>query len=49
VLDVDPNRETFSRHGFHINGLGKETTSKQIAVCIKKALQKSEEKPISIC
>ena len=45
VLEINSNRELFTRHGLHLNGLGKQRISKQIAAQISTILVEKAEGP----
>jgi hypothetical protein len=40
VLEIDNNRLLFTKHGLHLNGLGEELLSNQLALHIDSALKK---------
>jgi hypothetical protein len=46
VIEVDPNRDLFTRHGLHINSKGKEQMAKKIVKAIKVMLNKKKSDPI---
>lgn len=47
-IDVDQNRQYFTKQGLHLNGLGKEIICKQIATIIDKLFPTERVLPICI-
>jgi lysophospholipase L1-like esterase len=35
ILEIDPNRDLFTRHGLHLNSKGKDQIAEKIAQTIK--------------
>ena len=48
VLDINPNRELFTKHGLHLNGRGKEMIAKQIVAQLPNILGRKDEGVISL-
>ena len=48
IINIDQNREYFTKHELHLNSLGKEVICKQIATIIDKLLQSEKVLPICI-
>ena len=49
MVKVELDRKFFTRHGLHMNNLGKERIALKIANAITTILQKQTEDPISLC
>jgi lysophospholipase L1-like esterase len=39
IVEVDPQRELYTRHGLHMNQTGKELMAKKIVQTVKSMLQ----------
>jgi hypothetical protein len=48
VVKLDLTRQCFTRHGLHLNALGKEIVCNQIASCVKQTLEQNVTKTISL-
>jgi hypothetical protein len=48
ILDVDISRGHFTRHGLHMNGMGKEKMARKISEVVKKMVTRKEETPITL-
>jgi hypothetical protein len=48
TLEIDQDREYFSKHGQHLNGQGKENICRQLATIIGENFQRSDVTPISL-
>jgi lysophospholipase L1-like esterase len=48
ILEVDSNREYFTSHGLHLNGLGKEAIYNHIVLTMEKILHFKVDEPISM-
>jgi hypothetical protein len=48
VVKVDPKREFFTKHGLHMNTVGKENTASEIANVVTTTSQKQIEEPIRL-
>ena len=48
VIEVDPNRNLFTRHGLHMNWKGKEQMARIIARTIKNVLTNDKRNPIKM-
>ena len=48
VIEVDPDRHLFTRHGLHMNLKGKEQMAKKIARTIKNMLTEGKRDPIEM-
>jgi hypothetical protein len=48
VVKIDLDRELFTKHGLHMNNLGKERIMKHTATMVLAVLQKKTQEPISI-
>jgi hypothetical protein len=48
VLETECNRQYYTKHGLHLNGLGKEVLTKQIAAVTENLFQLKERSPISL-
>jgi hypothetical protein len=48
ILDVDINREYYTRHGLHMNISGREKMAKKISEAVSKIVTKKKEKPITL-
>jgi hypothetical protein len=46
IVEVDPQRELYTRHDLHMNQNGKEQMAKKIALTVKSMLQKKKVDPI---
>jgi hypothetical protein len=42
IVEVDPQRELYTRHGLHMNQNGKEQMAKKIVLTIKSMLHKKK-------
>jgi hypothetical protein len=47
-VDVDPNRDLFTKHGLHLNGLGRDVIAKQLVCQIYDRLFKVAPTPIGL-
>jgi hypothetical protein len=48
ILDVDTSQGHFTRHGLHMNGMGKEKMARKISEVVKKMVTRKEETPITL-
>jgi hypothetical protein len=48
VVKVDHDRKFFTRHGLHMNNLGKERIALKIASAVTTILRNETEEPISL-
>jgi hypothetical protein len=48
ILEVDCNRDSFTRHGLHLNGIGKEMIAKELVAHTRTVLQRKENEPIGL-
>jgi hypothetical protein len=48
LLETNLKRGFFTRHGLHLNGIGKKVVAKQIILQINKALEKITKTPVSL-
>jgi hypothetical protein len=48
VVKLDLSRQCFTRHGLHLNTLGKEIVSNRIVTCVKQILKQNVAKTISL-
>jgi predicted RNase H-like nuclease len=48
IMEVDPNREYYTKHGHHLNNIGKAKVSKQLSLQILSVLQRKKDIPISL-
>ena len=48
MIDIDTNRELFTKHGLHMNNKGKEQMSRKIGLEIKCRLKNKGETPIKM-
>ncbi|PNF30585.1 hypothetical protein B7P43_G09959 [Cryptotermes secundus] len=48
VLEINPTRELFTKHGLHLNGKGKEMIAKQIVAQLPNILGKKDDGVISL-
>ena len=48
MIEVDPDRHLFTRHGLHMNLKGKEQMAKKIARTIKNMLTEGKRDPIEM-
>ena len=46
IIEVDSNRELFTRHGLHMNSKGKEQIARKIAQTIKVMLNEKKSDPV---
>ena len=48
IMEVDPNREYYTKHGHHLKNLGKAKISKQLSLQLQSILQWKKDIPISL-
>jgi hypothetical protein len=48
IMEIDPNREYYTKHGHHLNNNGKAKVSKKLPLQILSALQRKKDIPISL-
>jgi hypothetical protein len=48
TLEIDQDREYFTKHGQHLNGQGKENICRQLATIIGEICQRPDVTPISL-
>jgi hypothetical protein len=48
ILYVDTSRGHFTRHGLHMNGMGKEKMARKISEAVKKTVTREKETPITL-
>jgi hypothetical protein len=48
ILEINPNREYYTKHGHHLNGLGKAEVSKQLPLQLLSVLQWKRDVRISL-
>jgi len=48
IMEVDPNREYYTKHGHHLNNLGKAKVSKQLSLQLLSVLQRKKDILISL-
>jgi hypothetical protein len=48
IMEVDPNREYYTKHGHHLNNLGKAKVSKQLSLQLQSIIQQKMDIPISL-
>ena len=48
IMEIDPNREYYTKHGCHLNGLRKAKVSKQLSLQLLSVLQPKKDIPISL-
>jgi hypothetical protein len=48
IMEIDPNREYYMKHGQHLNNLGKAKVSKQLSLQLLSVLQQKKAIPISL-
>jgi hypothetical protein len=48
IMEIDPNREYYTKHGHHVNGLGKARVSKQLSLPLLTVPQQKKDILISL-
>jgi hypothetical protein len=48
ILDVDTSWGHFTRHGLHMNGMGKEKMARKISEAVKKIVTREKGEPITL-
>jgi hypothetical protein len=48
IMEVDPNREYYTKHCHHLNNLGKAKVSKQLSLQLLSVLQRKKAIPVSL-
>jgi hypothetical protein len=48
IMEIDSNREYYTKHGHHLSNLGKAKISKQLSLQLQSILQWKKDIPISL-
>jgi len=48
ILEIDSNRDLFTKHGLHLNSKGKDQIAEKIAQTVKIRLNRKMKEPITL-